>query len=260
MSKTINYEEKSKSLILLQNKFMNVVFKNNLALTSFVLRIILKKKDLDVTYANVQEHFPNLKGHSVFLDIFARDSDNKEYNIEIQRRKDGSEAKRARYHSSLMDCNMLKEGQDPTDLMETYVIFITERDYLNKNLPLFSVDRRITETGEQFNDGAHIIYVNGADQNSSTELGKLMHDFQEPDPDKMYFKEVSESVRYYKETKEGQNAMRDVFDEIEMEVKQENSIEIAMNLIADEVSLEKVSQYTGLSIDQVRELANSKAS
>ena len=73
----------------------------------------------------------------------------------------------------------------------------------------------------------------------------------------MYFKEVSESVRYYKETKEGQQAMRDVFEEERLEER----IEIAMNLIRmGGVSLDKISQATGLSVEKVRELANSKAS
>jgi predicted transposase/invertase (TIGR01784 family) len=257
MSRITDFEEKNKSLILFQNKFMNVVFKNNLALTSFVLRIILKMQDLEVSYVNVQEHLPNLNGHGVYLDIYASDGNNREYNIEIQRKNKGAEEKRARYHSSLMDANMLKEGHEPTKLLDTYVIFITEHDYFRKNLPLYSVERRIKETDEQFNDGAHIIYVNGADQNSSTELGKLMHDLQEPDPDKMYFKEVSESVRYYKETKEGQQAMRDVFEEERLEER----IEIAMNLICrGRYSFEEIAEDTGLSVEKVRELANSKVS
>ena len=64
-------------------------------------------------------------------------------------------------------------------------------------------------------------------------------------------------MRYYKETKEGQQAMRDVFEEERLEER----IEIAMNLIRmGGVSLDKISQATGLSVEKVRELANSKAS
>ena len=42
---------------------------------------------------------------------------------------------------------------------------------------------------------------------------------------------------------------------------EDGKIEIAMNLIRmGGVSLDKISQATGLSVDKVRELANSKAS
>ena len=49
-------------------------------------------------------------------------------------------------------------------------------------------------------------------------------------------------------------------ERIREERAEERNIEIAMNMIADGVSLEKVSQYSSLPIEKVRELANSKAS
>ncbi len=52
---------------------------------------------------------------------------------------------------------------------------------------------------KQFDDGEHIIYVNGSDKNASTELGKLMHDFFCTSPDDMHYKELANKVRYFKE-------------------------------------------------------------
>ena len=66
---------------------------------------------------------------------------------------------------------------------ETFVVFITENDVIGDGLPLYTIDRQITNTGKAFDDGEHIIYVNGADKDASTELGKLMHDFFCTDPD-----------------------------------------------------------------------------
>ena len=45
-----------------------------------------------------QTEYPikNLQGRGVRFDVFARDSDSKEYDIEIQRSKYGAEPKRAR--------------------------------------------------------------------------------------------------------------------------------------------------------------------
>ena len=59
------------------------------------------------------------------------------------------------------------------------------------------------EVNEQFDDGEHIVYVNGQNDDLDTELGKLMHDFREPDPDKMIFPVLAEKSRYFKESEEG---------------------------------------------------------
>ena len=42
--------------------------------------------------------------------------------------------------------------------------------------PIYHIDRIVKETGKNFNDEAHIIYVNAQIQDE-TALGKLMHDF-----------------------------------------------------------------------------------
>ena len=103
----------------------------------------------------------NLDGHDVRLDIHAF-ADGQEFNIEIQRTKRGTELRRARYHSSMMDANALPEGMDYKKLPESYVIFITEADVLGKGKQLYLIGRTIEGDGEPFGDGLHIIYVNAS--------------------------------------------------------------------------------------------------
>ena len=79
------------------------------------------------------------------------------------------------------------------------MIFITEHDVLKKGLPMYTVDRYINEAGEKFSDGSHIIYVNGECRDGNTDLGRLMQDFFEPDPDKMNYPVLANRVRYLKE-------------------------------------------------------------
>lgn len=43
------------------------------------------------------------------------------------------------------------------NLVETYVIFITERDVLGKGKPIYHIERVIKETGENFGDEAQLI-------------------------------------------------------------------------------------------------------
>ena len=70
----------------------------------------------------------------------------------------------------MLDAHSLRPKEDFSALRDNYVIFITENDVIGKGKPLYRIEWRIEETGELFNDGEHIIYVNGADRDSSTRL------------------------------------------------------------------------------------------
>ena len=105
-------------------------------------------------------------------------------------------------------------------------------------------------------DGEHIIYVNGSMKTKDTALGRLMSDFYCTDAKEMNYKELSERVRHYKETEEGAEKMGSVLDEMRDEVR----IETARKMISDgELSLEKIADYSGLSLEKVRELAGTKS-
>ena len=53
---------------------------------------------------------------------------------------------------------------------ETWVIFITENDIYGEGFPLYHVERIIEELQRPFDDGTHILYVNGANRDD-TPLG-----------------------------------------------------------------------------------------
>ena len=84
------------------------------------------------------------------------------------------------------------------------VIFTTEHDVPGKGFSLYHVERLIRETGEVFDDGSHIIYVNG-EYKGSDEIGKLIHDFHCTKADDIYNPELANSIRHYKE--EGESNM-----------------------------------------------------
>ena len=78
--------------------------------------------------------------------------------------------------------------------------FITEEDYYKKGLPLYTIERQIQEDGEDFNDGSHIIYVNGS-YHGDDALGMLMRDFKCKKAVDMHYPELAEGVRHFKEEK-----------------------------------------------------------
>lgn len=240
---------------LIDDDFMNACFDNNIEGTELILRIILNKPDLTVKSVETQKLMKNLLGRDIWLDIDATDSNNIEYDIEVQRADKGADRKRARYHSSILDAHLLKPNEDFADLPETYVIFITENDVIGKDQPIYSIERQITNIGEPFNDGEHIIYVNGANKDSATELGKLMHDFFCTDPDDMHFKELADKVRYFKEDEKGVAAMCKVMEDM----REETKIEAAINLLKlGKLTIEEIAKAIGLSIEKVSELAGEK--
>ena len=205
------YLENLKKFRLMDDDFIAVIFED-ISCTEFLLRIILSRDDLVVKTVRPQYEIKNLGGRSVRLDIFAEDQEGKAYNIEVQRKDSGAVQKRARYNSSLIDAHITDPGDDYNQLGEVYVIFITEHDVLKAGRPIYHIERTIEETGEKFNDGSHIIYVNSLIQDE-TELGKLMHDFFCTDPDDMNYKILSERVRYFKESERGVKTMCKIMED-----------------------------------------------
>ena len=194
-----------KKFRLIDDDFMAVIFEE-IPCTEMLLQIVLNRDDLTVKEVRSQYEIKNLGGRSVRLDIFAIDKDGHAYNIEIQRKDSGAVAKRARYNSSLIDAHMTAPGDNYETLADTYVIFITENDVLKEGLPLYHIERTIKETGKDFADGSHIIYVNSMIRDE-TALGKLMHDFFCTNPDDMYYKILADRTRYFKETEKGVKTM-----------------------------------------------------
>ena len=78
---------------------------------------------------------------------------------------------------------------------------------LKHDLPMYHVNRKIEELGTDFGDGSHIVYVNGAYKNDADPVGKLMHDFRCTSAIDMFYDELAEPVRFFKETEGGQYTM-----------------------------------------------------
>lgn len=246
------------SLRLIDNDFMNICFDGYKKGAELLLKIILGRDDLKVSDVKTQKQLNSLNGRSVWLDIYATDSTGSKYDIEIQRASKGANPKRARYHSSMVDSAMLKEGEDFAHLRENYVVFITEKDVIGTNKPIYHIDRVILEDNIQFEDGEHIIYVNGSIRAKNTALGKLMSDFFCTEAKDMYYKELSDRVRHYKETEKGVDDMCDILDEMKNEARTKTMIETAQKMIKDgELTMEKIAEYSGLSLEKVRELAGN---
>lgn len=251
--------QRLKEFRLMDDDFMTKCFEGNTECIELVLQIVLNKSDLKVIDVRTQVFVENLLNRSVRMDVLATNSTGKKFNVEVQRADKGAGRKRARYNSSMMDANVLKKGEDFELLPDVYVIFITERDVIGKGKPLYHVERFIMESDELFDDGSHIVYVNGA-YRDDTPLGKLMHDFSCTQPSEMHYKILADRARYFKESKEGVAIMCKAMEDMRNQTLKEGMIDVAKRLLEEgTLSVEKIAECVKLSVEEVIALQSSKA-
>ena len=255
----------------MDDTFMRGLFKENLPLAELVLRIITGKPDLIMTKCETQADMKRVTGaRSICLDAYATDSAGKKYDIEVQRADNGADPHRARYHSSVMDVENLDEKQDYKELPDTYVIFITENDYYKAGEPVYTIQNMNLTLNRPFNDGAHILYVNGEYRDDS-EIGRLMHDFNCTSADEMNFELLAERTRYLKENPKGVSEMCKVMEDLRdesyaegraegyAEGREEQAQMTAKNLYEQGLTIEQIARTIGFSMDTVEKWLTQKA-
>ena len=140
----------------------------------------------------------------------------------------------------------------------TAMLFLLQNnDVMKGNQPIYPVERYVTigESKVLFGDGSHILYVNGK-YRGNDEVGKLMHDFSCTNPDDMNYEALAKKARYFKQDEEGVAAMCKIMEDMRNEKAKEVRIDNALRMIKDgELPLEKIALYSGLSVDEVKELA-----
>lgn len=247
----------------IDDTFMRGLFKENLPLAQFVLRIITGKPDLVLSKCETQADMKRVTGaRSICLDAYATDSTGRKYDIEVQRSDNGADPHRARYHSSMMDVENLDEKQDYRELPDTYVIFITENDYYKAGRPVYVIQNMNLTLSQPFDDGAHILYVNGEYRDDS-DIGKLMHDFNCTDADDMNFPILAEKTRYLKENPRGVSEMCRVMEELRdesyAEGREEQAQMTARNLYVQGLPIEQIARAIGFSVATVEQWLTPKA-
>ena len=195
------YWERIQNMRLMDDAFMRAALKDNIEAAQLILRIILGKPDLKVVRIKTQVEVKNLYGRSIWMDADVMDNMGNLFDVEMERDKYRASPKRLRYHSAMRDTSSLKEGEDFEKLPTSYIIFVTEEDRWGKGLPLYHVDRKIEETGEDFGDCCHFIYVNGAYKGDDP-IGLLMADFRQSDPARMHYPELAKRVDALKNSEE----------------------------------------------------------
>jgi len=153
-------------------------------------------------------------------------------------------------------------GQEFDQLPDTHTIFIIKKDFYGMGKPAYRTERMNLDTGRPFEDGKHILYVNG-EYRGSSDIGRLMHDFNCTDADDMNFELMVERTRYLKENPKGVSEMCRGVEDMQKQEREEGVKEGIMEgmratalrmLNAGKYALEEVAAISGLPLNEVKKL------
>ena len=181
MAKKQDLEQRKKEYIddlrPIDDLFMRCMFSDNLPLVQYVLQILLGNKNLRLVSSETQKDVVGLGGaHSATLDLVAKDSQRKMYNVEVQRKKSKDLYNRILYYAGIMNRESLKAGQPYRTMLEYWIIFIMEHDIFRDGDPIHYIKHMDLKTNTIIPDAEHILLANG-EYRGNNDFGRLMHDF-----------------------------------------------------------------------------------
>ncbi|MBQ4514995.1 MAG: PD-(D/E)XK nuclease family transposase [Anaerolineaceae bacterium] len=183
-----------------------------------LIRTILEDDSLIVLEVRAQDTIPNLLGRGVRLDVTCKMQDGRIVNVEVQRFDSDDHYRRIRYNSSVLTARHTSKGTDFKDVVDVYVIYITEFDIIISEKTVCHIQSVIQETGDVIDDGLHRIIVNAA-KNDGSKQARLMKHFRENYFEDDEFPETSKQIKYYKKNPEGRKNMCNLMQEIVNEEK-----------------------------------------
>ena len=205
--------ERLERYTLLDDVFMRAVFRDDLPLAQRVLRILTGMGDLALAEEETQRDVNSVTGaHSVVLDVYATDGEGSQYDMEVQR-GEGLDPLRFRFYGSAMDLDFLKAGEKYQKLPRRWIVVVLERDPDGAGRATRAYSYAEEADGTPLGDGTRLLYVN-ASYRGNDELGSLMADFCEPDPERIGDDLLRNRVQYLKRTAMGRREMGSSIQEI----------------------------------------------
>lgn len=212
-----NYRRRVKELreLNLTSDLLSSVVFEDIGAIQDVLRILTRIRDLKILRVEPQRSCRNLYGRSSVLDIWGEDSRGSQYNMEIQIAENEDHLKRSRFIQSRIDSRSLGSGMGYDELPDLYLIFITEKDFLNVKTGITRIIRMIKGTDRQVENGVHEIYANleyPAEDEEVTRLLQFIRDTNDPGISRDGFRNLSERVEYLKNETGGAKKMCELLE------------------------------------------------
>ena len=241
-----------------------------------VLERLLGIKIKDIEYPEIQKSIKagyDIRG--IRLDVYAADNEHV-YDIEMQNSSYAFLGKRTRFYQSMIDTDHLLRGKDYSELKESYVIFICKKDLFKQNFPRYTFQNICLEDySVNLNDFSSKVIYNASAYESCTDkelknflkficTNESTDDFSQQIKDcvtnikknEVFRKEyltmtIHEQDIAYEARKKGHEEGK---LEGKLEGRQEAQIETAKNFLKMGLSVEQISEGTGLSLEEVENL------
>lgn len=206
-------KEKVRDLRPIDDVFFEVLAQN-VSVCQEMLQTILEDTELVVTSVITQSDERNIYGRSVRLDALCILGNGTKCNIEVQRSDNDNHLKRARFNASSITVRDSEPGIKFDDIVELYIVYISEFDFLKGNKTIYHVDKVLRETGDIIDDGVHEIFVNTV-IDDGTDIAELMSCFTKKEVKNSKFPALSSEVKRLKETEGGIQAVSEIMQKYE---------------------------------------------
>lgn len=118
------------------------------------------------------------------------------------------------------------------EVLELYIVYISEFDFLKGNKTIYHVEKVLRETGEVIDDGLHEIFVNTV-IDDGTDIAELMSCFTKKEVKNDKFPALSSEVKRLKDTEGGARVVSEVMQKYE---------KIAVDIAMHEERMEKIQK------------------
>lgn len=227
------------------------VLAQNPAVCQEMLRTILNDDNLVVTSVVTQSSERNIYGRSVRLDALCWLGNGTRCNIEVQRSDNDNHLRRARFNAASITIKDSEPGSNFEEVLELYIVYISEFDFLKGNKTIYHVEKILKETGEIIDDGLHEIFVNTV-IDDGTDIAELMSCFTKKEVKNTKFPALSSEVKRLKETEGGVQIVCEVMQKYENLAIQRERIEIIQKMLQENYSKESIMKL-GFTEDEFTE-------
>ena len=271
----MSYLEKDKRIakwnkLTLRNNFMFRLVMEKQELCKKLIECILGIKIKSISYMEHEKSFEaNLKSKGIRLDLFVIDEDGVAYDIEMQMDNSYKEflGRRTRYYVSTMDNNALKKGERYSQLRKSYVIFICTFDPFGRGLAKYTFNAICNEDHSLvLDDGVTRVFINteGDRHRISKELASLIGYISTGEVTDDYTKDLDEEVRTLRNDdgreRDYMTYMQTIMEHEDIAYSQgisQANKAMAIKMLKANKPYEEISEFTELTMSDIRELAAS---
>ena len=234
-----------------------------------LLELILNTTIKEITYPEREKTIETrTDSKGIRLDVYVEENGtNRSFDVEMQVSNNDNIDKRMRYYQGLIDMDKLKRGQHYSKLGRSVIIFICPFDRFDYGLHFYSFSERCDQNPNiKLNHGATKIFLStkGTVDDVSPDILAFLNYVDSGIISGKFVEELDVAVNSVKSNKKARHdfmTLQMYLLEHEMEtekrVRNEERKSVAINMIRDGMSLEKIQKFTKLSFEHIKELADN---